>query len=69
MKLKYFFLAAIAATLGSLVPSSSADVITDSNLITVNTTRVAPVPEPTTFAVLAGGFGILALVNLRRKKL
>jgi hypothetical protein len=43
MKLKHYSLAAItAAALGSLVPSASADVITDWNLITVNATKVAP---------------------------
>ena len=36
--------------------------------LAVDNLQVAPAPEPTTFAVLAGGFGMLALVNLHRKK-
>jgi hypothetical protein len=30
--------------------------------------QVAPAPEPSTAAMLAGGFGLFALLNLRRKK-
>jgi hypothetical protein len=30
--------------------------------------QIAPAPEPSTAAMLAGGFGLFALLNLRRKK-
>jgi hypothetical protein len=82
MKLKQLSLTAItAAVLGSRTSTASAEVITDWNRITVNSTKVAPAftgllavenqqvaPEPATLTIGAAGFGLFALLVLRRPK-
>ncbi len=82
MKLKHLSLTAIiAAVLGSLAFTASAEVITDWNRIAVDATKVVPTltglmavdnqpvaPEPATLTVWAAGFGLFALLVLRRPK-
>lgn len=47
--------------------NGDSDFLLDSRLA-IDNLQVAPVPEPTADALLAGGFGLLTLLKLRRKQ-